>query len=71
MVGTCSLEIMHPLFSQFIDTAMLLLLCAFKVIPWENFWPFVANGFFIWVFFAALILQLFICAVDTCERDMI
>ena len=42
------------IFSQFIDTAtVLLLLCSFKVIPWENFWPFVANGFLFKVFFAA------------------
>tara|TARA_B100002052_G_scaffold176050_1_gene160176 strand:- start:1645 stop:2316 length:672 start_codon:yes stop_codon:yes gene_type:complete len=42
------------IFSQFIDTAtVLLLLCSFKVIPWEKFWPYVANGFLFKVFFAA------------------
>lgn len=40
--------------SQFIDTlTILFLLCSFKVIEWELFWPLLANGFLFKVLFAA------------------
>ena len=43
------------MFSQFVDTAVvLLLLCYFSVIPWEMFSQLLLNGFLFKVVFAAL-----------------
>jgi uncharacterized integral membrane protein (TIGR00697 family) len=39
--------------SQFVDTfVVILLLCSFKAIPWEEFWNLVVNGFLFKVLFA-------------------
>ena len=41
--------------SQFVDTsAVLLLLCFFKAIQWEMFWPLLWSGFFFKVLIAAI-----------------
>ncbi len=42
-------------FSQFVDTfTILILLCSFKIIPWENFKGLLISGFLFKVFIAAL-----------------
>lgn len=42
-------------FSQFVDTfTILVLLCSFKIIPWENFKGLLLGGFLFKVFIAAL-----------------
>ena len=42
------------MFSQLIDTiTVILLLCSFDVLQWDQFWSMVINGFLFKVFFAA------------------
>ena len=42
------------MFSQLIDTmTVILLLCSFNVLQWDQFWSMVLNGFLFKVFFAA------------------
>lgn len=42
------------MFSQLIDTmTVILLLCSFNVLQWDQFWSMVINGFLFKVFFAA------------------
>jgi len=56
-------------FSQFVDTAtILLLLCSFDIIPWENFKGLLVSGFLFKVFVAILDTPLLYLAVYLFKR---